>query len=63
LFAAHCIQNKKEKATKEDSESYFFFKNDHNNTEKDSATIGSTKGPFTKYVTLYSGILDPPPPS
>ncbi len=36
MFAAHCIQNKNEKAAKEASESYFFFKNDYD-VEDDSA--------------------------
>ncbi len=36
LFAAHCLQGKKEKVAKNASDSYFYFKNDYN-TDDESA--------------------------
>jgi hypothetical protein len=37
LFAAHCLQDKQEKGFKEASESYFYFKNDHEGDHDDVA--------------------------
>ncbi len=34
MFAAHCLQSKKEKLVKEASESYFYFKNDHDSDDE-----------------------------
>jgi secreted trypsin-like serine protease len=34
LFAAHCLQDKKQTWTRQASESYFFFKNDYNDLDE-----------------------------
>jgi hypothetical protein len=37
LFAAHCLQDKQKEEAKEASRSYFYFKDNHNNTADESA--------------------------
>jgi hypothetical protein len=41
LFAAHCLQNKKEDVEREASESYFYFKNDYDTGDESENTYVS----------------------